>query len=49
MKKTVVFAVFSTHSLKNSVNSNALDDFRPRCCKNVVNTSVFLLLAQKLR
>ena len=31
MKKTVVLAVqvFSTHSLKNSVNIDVLDDFRP--------------------
>ena len=35
--KHCVFYAFA----KNSVHSGVLDEFRPRCCKNIVNVSVF--------
>ena len=41
VEKTLQNTVFSTHSLKNSVNSDVLDDVRPWRCKNIVKTNVF--------
>ena len=40
--------MFSTHLLKNTVNSGVLDEFCPWCCNNIVDARVFSSKGTKL-